>query len=146
MTLDRPHSDTVGRVANKVKPPSTLTSTFRNISLLTHFLRQRFLICSFKEIPFTCRFNCFCRTFCSFFFVSMLILWLEISNVKCQGWEGRGWGCCMLKVTNYNEYKSKLKENSTTYRNFLRLLRFRNLFLRRIVSECQYNYFCIDIR
>ncbi len=45
MTPDRSHSDTVGRVANK--PPSTLTSTFRNIALLTHFPRQRFFIIFF---------------------------------------------------------------------------------------------------
>ncbi len=48
MTPDRSHSDTVGHVANKVRveganPPSTPTSTFRNIALPTHFLRQRFL-------------------------------------------------------------------------------------------------------
>ncbi len=47
MTPDRLHSDTVAHVANKVsveggKPPSILTSTFRNIALLAHFLRQRF--------------------------------------------------------------------------------------------------------
>ncbi len=47
MTPNRSHSDTVGRVANRVRveggeAPSTLTSTFRNIALLTHFLRQRF--------------------------------------------------------------------------------------------------------
>ncbi len=49
MTPDRSHSDTVGHVANKVRveggwPPSTLTSTFQNIALLTHFLSQRFFI------------------------------------------------------------------------------------------------------
>ncbi len=47
MTLDRSHSDTIGRVANKVRveggnPPSSLTSMFRRIALLTQFLRQRF--------------------------------------------------------------------------------------------------------
>ncbi len=47
MTPDRSRSDTVGRVANKVRVEggfahSTLTSTFGNITLLTHFLRQRF--------------------------------------------------------------------------------------------------------
>ncbi len=46
MTPDRSHSDTVGRVANKVRVEwgahPTLTSTFRNIPLLTLFLRQIF--------------------------------------------------------------------------------------------------------
>ncbi len=36
---DRSHSDTVGRVANKVR----VEGGFRNISLLTHVLSQRFL-------------------------------------------------------------------------------------------------------
>ncbi len=39
MTPDRSHSDTVVRVANKVRVEGGL---FRNIVLLTHFLRQRF--------------------------------------------------------------------------------------------------------
>ncbi len=37
MTPDRSHSDSW-------TPPSTLTSTFRNIALLTRFLRQRFFL------------------------------------------------------------------------------------------------------
>ncbi len=46
------HSDTVGRVANKVRVegPSTLTSTVQNISLLTHFLRQKFF-CWCRIVP-----------------------------------------------------------------------------------------------
>ncbi len=49
MAPDRLHSDTAGRVANKVRVKGgegPLTSTFRNIALLTHFLRQRFFIYS----------------------------------------------------------------------------------------------------
>ncbi len=49
MTPDRSHSNTVEHVANKLrvewaKPLSTLICTFRNIVLLTHFLRQRFIL------------------------------------------------------------------------------------------------------
>ncbi len=44
MTPDRSHSDTVGRVANKVRVEGGLTSSVQNIALLTHFLRQRFFL------------------------------------------------------------------------------------------------------
>ncbi len=42
MTPDRLHRDTVGRLANKVRVEGGVTSAVRNISLLSHFLRQRF--------------------------------------------------------------------------------------------------------
>ncbi len=45
MTLDRSHSDTVGHV----------TSTFQNIALLTHFLRQRFF--TFFALPISLVFH-----------------------------------------------------------------------------------------
>ncbi len=54
MTPDRSHSDTVERVANKVRveggePPSTLTSTFRNVAFLAHSLRQTFFFSNFTS-------------------------------------------------------------------------------------------------
>ncbi len=59
MTPDRSHSDTVGRVANKVRVEEVEApfnpSTFRNIALLTHFLRQRFLI--FCNVLWCCVFT-----------------------------------------------------------------------------------------
>ncbi len=51
MTPDRSHSDTVGRVANKVRVEGGEApfnpSTFRNIALLTHFLCPR----DFSSLP-----------------------------------------------------------------------------------------------
>ncbi len=53
MIPDRSHSDTVGRVANKVKVEGGKApfnpSTFRNIALLAHFQRQRFFFLSLNR-------------------------------------------------------------------------------------------------